>query len=208
MTLDDFEEISAGEEAPVAPHDAAKRLGRQLAVILEEAVVIADDPEIGDKVRDTARPCTPLASIEPLPVTFVYNGQRVFYDVRSDSGSFPTAHVIRARRVQRFPGDQFLGAARVTVVERFEREQLAYWIAGQRPPLQPPSLRQRICRRAAIVGALRVAMLDATSPVIQAGESSSPNRRHWPHNMRPTDPSERRFQLEWADAPAPGVPAR
>ena len=63
MTLDDFEEISAGEAACVAPHDVAKRLGRQLAA-LEEAVVIADDPEIGDKVRDTARLCTPLASID------------------------------------------------------------------------------------------------------------------------------------------------
>jgi len=63
MTLDDFEEISAGEAACAAPHDVAKRLGRQLAA-LEEAVVIADDPEIGDKVRDTARLCTPLASID------------------------------------------------------------------------------------------------------------------------------------------------
>ena len=27
-------------------------------------MVIADDPEIGDKVRDTARLCTPLASID------------------------------------------------------------------------------------------------------------------------------------------------
>ena len=63
LTLDDFEEISGGEAACVAPADVTKRLATQL-IALEEAVVIADDPEIGDKVRDTASLCIPLAAID------------------------------------------------------------------------------------------------------------------------------------------------
>ena len=95
----------------------------------------------------TDRNRTP-ASNEPLPVTFVYNGQRVFYDVRATySGSFfnspryssPTGSP--CDYILRFPrNDQFLGAARVILSwpgltgqpdPTLQREQLAYWIAGQ-----------------------------------------------------------------------------
>ena len=63
LTLDEFEEISGGEAACVAPADVTKRLATQL-IALEEAVVIADDQEIGDKVRDTASLCIPLAAVD------------------------------------------------------------------------------------------------------------------------------------------------
>ncbi len=95
----------------------------------------------------TDRNRTP-ASNESLPVTFIYNNERIFYDIGATySGSFfnspnyttptgsPSDYVVR------FPGsERFLGASRIILSwpgltgipdPTLQREQTAYWMAGQ-----------------------------------------------------------------------------